>query len=513
MVYIPMTTNYLPEVTAFGLMTLAFIFISLCTRYTKLHMVYVVIGYLILALFAFVKISFYKMYGAAISASALFVIFETNTDEASDYLENYFDFWTLLYLGILLLFLCVLLYRIFKREHNVHYAKLKLLSPRLAYVFAAIGCLLIINKHFRAYNIPRATLSTWDEYTIAKQNLKDRLAKPTSLAFSEVTANDEPQTYIVVIGESTSSWHMQLYGYARETNPKLMEIASELTVMDSVISPHVHTIVALDKILTLSSFENPTPEPNGSIIQLANQAGFTTYWISNQRPVGLHESIPTILGSAAERTHFMATDDYSFTIHDDSILPALEEALQEPASKKVIFVHLIGTHLKYEKRYPPSFNAFEDIPPSLKFQTEKAIAQTNTYDNAVRYNDYIMRQIIEQLRQQTGIAALTYFSDHGDEVFDTMEFVGHNDYHGTRPMYEVPMLFWFSDAYKNKYQDVPNAFTSRTYSLENFAHTFAGMTHIHFNGYEASRNVLDSAYVARKRTIKNGQDYDLVKLK
>ena len=103
---------------------------------------------------------------------------------------------------------------------------------------------------------------------------------------------------------------------------------------------------------------------------------------------------------------------------------------------------------------------------------------------------------------------MAYFSDHGDEVYDTMELVGHNEYHGTRPMFEVPLLFWFSEKYKNLHGFFPKNVTDRTYSLTDFPYTFASLSHIQFKGYDASRNVLDSTFVARKRIVKDSIDYD-----
>src|SRR5690606_14130732 len=101
--------------------------------------------------------------------------------------------------------------------------------------------------------------------------------------------NDAPQTYVVIIGESTSARNMGLYGYYRNTNPLLTEIKDELLIFNDVISPHTHTIPSLNKMLSLSNFENPDVIHCGSIVQLANAAGFSTYWISNQQPIGIHE--------------------------------------------------------------------------------------------------------------------------------------------------------------------------------------------------------------------------------
>lgn len=505
--YITGSNSYLKEIVGFACVTLLFLSCALFLRGTKLYRTSILLGYALLAFFAFVKISFYKFYGVRISASALFVIFETNTQEASGYLQNYFDATALAYVSILILVLGLLIYQLLRSPYRAPSFSLSLY--KLIYIIISVGCLYTIHKHYRNENIMYATLSSWQEYHTAKKNLKAQLAHPTSTAFSNVQAIVGPQTYVVVIGESTSRGHMQLYGYPRETNPRLTEITEELTVFDSVISPHVHTITALEKILTLANNEAKNPKENGSIIQLANMAGFTTYWVSNQKPVGVFESIPTILGSAASHTRFLATNDYNYGIHDGSVLPALDKALADTSTtKKVIFIHLMGTHVRYEKRYPDNFQAFNDTLKGLKFPSSKAIETTNRYDTAVRYNDYVLREIIESLRNEKGMVAMTYFSDHGEEVYDTMDFVGHNEYHGTKAMYEVPLIFWFSGTYIENSSLAGHQNISKRYTLEHFPHTFAQMSHITFDGYDATRSLLDSSYTVRKRIIKDIIDYD-----
>lgn len=501
--------NYIHEVLAFGLMTLAVFVVATFFTTWRVFAFMGVLGYLFLALFAFIKLTFYNQYGVPISSSALYVIFETNSEEASDFLSNYFNATTYLLLIIIVVPLFFLLKDLFRKKKFQQPQKRKSFIYKPLLILIAFGCVYLIYKNFRTQNIPYATIATWEDYLAAKEQLKDALAIPVSKAFTNIESKDTPQTYVVVIGESTSRWHMQLYGYGRETNPRLTEIKNELVIMDSVITPHVHTITALEKILTLVNDQNKAPSPNGSIIQLANMAGFTTYWLSNQKPVGLYESIPTIIGSAAKHIRFMATDDYNYDIYDGALLPALDEILKDnTASKKIIFVHLIGTHVRYEKRYPETFKKFKTPYKDLKFPHEKAIAQTNSYDNATLYNDYIIRELIEKLRIQDGYSYMTYFSDHGDEVYDTMDFLGHNEYHGTRPMFEVPLLFWFSEKYKKANGIIPKMVTNRKYTLTDFPYTFASLSSIKFEGFDTSRNVLDSTFLYRPRYVKEGVNYD-----
>jgi len=373
-----------------------------------------------------------------------------------------------------------------------------------------IASAYVIHHKFSKENIILMSLSSIEDYKETKTLLKKNLAKPTTSVFKNVSASTNASTHVVIIGEATSRWHMQLYGYGRETNPRLTDIQDELLVFDSVITPHVHTILALEKMFTLSNYDHPDLATNGSIVQLANQANYETYWISNQKPVGLHESIPTLIGSAAKHKYFLATDDYTYDIYDETVLPVLETILKNQVKRKLIFIHLIGAHAAYEHRYPESFNYFKDPSSATKFQYKEALETINHYDNAIRYNDFIVREIIEQVKSQNTVSAVSYFSDHGDEVYDTMELEGHNEYHATRPMYEIPFVVWLSDAYKERNSSLlkQSNLTKRRYNLEDFIYSFSTLYNIEFNNLNQTRSVFDSLYIKRPRLIKKGEDYD-----
>ena len=183
---------------------------------------------------------------------------------------------------------------------------------------------------------------------------RDNLAQPTSNYLNKVVLQDslnQPKTYVVIIGESTTKWHMQLYGYDRETNPLLSEISEELIIFDNVISSHVHTLRALKKALTLADYKQPDLKENASVVQLANQSGFKTYWISNQKPVGYTETLPSLIANASNETFFKTTDGFGYDIYDGNLLPTVDDVLSNENENKIVFVHLMGTHGNYNKRY------------------------------------------------------------------------------------------------------------------------------------------------------------------
>jgi len=504
------TKPYLKEVIAFGLLSSMFLGLNFLFKNLRIKRIISILLTFILSALAFTKLSFYYHYGVKLSASALFVIFETNATESAEFLNYYLNSFSFLLATVLFVPWLVFSWISLSQSNSSKNEILNSKWIQAGIVTWIIIAGFIIHKKFDEFNIIYTGFSSYSEYQETKKILQNTLALSESNYIDVESSLAEEQTYIVVIGESTSTWHMQLYGYNRETNPLLTEIKDDLIVFTDVITPNVHTILALDKILTLSDYNNPNARENASLVQMANQAGFTTYWISNQRPVGLHESMSTIIGNAADHTYFLATDNYNSTIYDDIVLPKLNSVLGHPDEKKMIFIHLIGTHLDYKKRYPDRFKKFNGTNERTLVQSSKAEKIVNEYDNAVLYNDYIIRNIIEATRKENKKSYVIYFSDHGDEVFDTMDLIGHNEYHSTRPMHEVPLILWMSDQYKSKnpFSKEWNQYVDRKYNLEDFIHSFSDLSEIKFNLYDSTRSIFNSNYQQRVRWIKKDEDFD-----
>ena len=64
----------------------------------------------------------------------------------------------------------------------------------------------------------------------------------------------------------------------------------------------------------------------------------------------------------------------------------------------------MGCHGSYDDRYPEDAAVFDGS------------AVTGAYDNAVRYNDAVMRDLYEHARAIPGFRDFTFFSDHGESV-------------------------------------------------------------------------------------------------
>ena len=506
------TNQYFRESVAVFILTAMFIGVILLFSNIKLNKILLLFFQFLLSFLVAFKLFFYYTFGTKPSASAIFVIFETNATEASEFFSNYFDLSIISIIILSFLVFVFLLIWLFKKPKVFQFLQLK----KLSLLFKSVIILLIIisgyflNRSFSEQSIILTLAHSIQEYNTAKNYYKEHLAKPENEAVKIIYQSEAPQVGVVIIGESTSRWHMGLYGYNRKTNPLLSKMKEELYVFNDVIAPEVMTIRSLEKVLTLSNYKNPKADNNFSVIQLANAAGFETFWISNQQPVGFTESTPTIIATAAKHKQFLATDSYMYSIYDEALIPEIKNALNTEGIRKLIFVHLIGTHRAYNKRYPYEFDYFEGINARTKFKTDYSKVKVNEYDNAVRYNDFVISEIINLVKEQQKNSFVVYFSDHGDDVFDTQDFVGHHTHKGSKPMFDIPFLSWFSKDYlaSNKRIDTLKGYSKRKYNAEDFIYSFSDIIDVEFESFDATKSIFNSNFKEQKRLIKDSLDYD-----
>jgi heptose-I-phosphate ethanolaminephosphotransferase len=451
-------------------------------------------------LFTFAETLYFTWFGTNFSASSIFVLFETNVAEANEFVRFYINSFSIAY--TIFTFLYTGWYWIVQIKHK---PKLKPILNRFALLFflvLSLGFLRItklIDQNF-PYLVARGVVDYQEEHEkLAGLAIDEKLGNFTSVKSSA----EQARTFVLIIGESTTKHHLELYGYPRQNNPKLSKRTEQLHVFQDVISTNAFTIASLKTALSLNNFNS---ESESTIIQLFNQADFETHWISNQRPIGPYESIVTKMSRAADfYTYTNTAIAGRKTPLDEVLLPHLETTLNRKAKDKFIVLHVLGTHLQYKDRYPKTFDKFKGTPPNLNFLHEEAIEKRNEYDNAVLYTDYLIDKVIQQVEQQNGESYVLYFSDHGEEVFLHQDFAGHNDDNPTPSMFEVPFLLWVNQDFHQNFNRVMD--TKRQYSLRDFIHSLADLSAIEFEEFEAKKSVFSEEFRNEERKIKNNIDY------
>ena len=326
----------------------------------------------------------------------------------------------------------------------------------------------------------------------------------------------DQQLFVLIIGESGSRNHMSLYNYRKETNPKLKK-RKDIIVFDDVVSPYSNTIETVMSMITESNLENKLPfYESKDLIDVFHSVGFKTFWISNQPPFGWAENLISSIGGKTTVQNFVNTlnnssyeSDFNSS-YDEKIFEPFAGALKDKASKKFVIIHLMGSHLLYDKRYPEEFDVF-------KGKTEKSqlIAQ---YDNSIIYNDFIIDRLFHMMKSNSikntkQITSAIYLSDHGENVYDENNTLGHYAV-GSFPKsnVEIPFLVWLSPSLKISDPAKVNTIESnihKPFVSDDVFHTILDLNKIESPLLIRERSLFNLEFNDKRiRVLSDGKDYD-----
>ena len=472
----------------------------------KLQLGYVTLTFLVFCFAIYFESVYYYFFEAYLSASSLFVVLDSNSSEAAEFLNFYVDRKVIIFSVLMLIIIVTSLLRFRSILSPFNKTLTRTRIKVSIYMFLVLAFLKF--SGLIVYNLAYLILKSTIEYTAESNKLGAYKTNKTG-DFNNVSRpiSQEDEVYVIVLGESTSRSHFGLYDYSRPTTPKLNSLKEELIIYNDVISPHAHSIASITKILTLGNYEHPDKIGDGSIIQLANKADFETVWLSNQRPIGIYESLVTKIALSSSKSKFLTT---TFGVHskvkDAELLPELDAILLETSSsKKFIVIHLMGTHHNYKNRYPDTFNKFKDTPFS-NYKSDEIFKIINDYDNAVLYTDFVVSEIIQKVKDLNTKSFVLYMSDHGEELFKDRNMAGHNEDVSTQDMYDVPFLLWQSERYKK--QKKLTVDTDRPYMLDDLFHSLSDLLEITANEIDAGRSIFNAEFKSRKRIILESSEYE-----
>lgn len=307
------------------------------------------------------------------------------------------------------------------------------------------------------------------------------------------------QIYVLVIGESSRTDHWQLFGYDRPTNPELTSL-THLVPVSNMVSPWPMSIGGVPAMLTRKPPQQALSHAfaERSIVSLLREAGFETWWLSNQSPSGEWNSPITVYAQEAQHVQWLQLQKY-----DSSLTERLAQVVRESHGDLFVVLHMIGSHDDYDTRYPPAFRYFvPTVQDGGAFDTDYRNV-TNSYDNTIRYTDHVLGSIIKVLQHTDAVTALWYQSDHG-ETLPTASCSATDHGHGFRYEFPVPAVFWYSEAYSKAFPRKvatlrANAGKPAT-SADTFA-TLADMAGVDFPGHVESRSLFSPAWRYQPRLI------------
>ncbi|GGD01687.1 phosphoethanolamine transferase [Undibacterium terreum] len=320
--------------------------------------------------------------------------------------------------------------------------------------------------------------------------LSDLAGKSSSFNFQahDAGAAAPPQTIVVVIGESSRYDRWSLNGYARDTNPLLSKESNLVSFSDmvtAVSATRLSVPVIVSRKPATMSLKAGFSEK--SFLTAFKEAGFKTFWLSNQMSFGQFDTPISVFAKEADVTQFLNLGGFTNSSnHDQILLEPMNNAMRDPAPKKLIVLHTLGNHWNYSHRYPKSYDKWQpslfgvENPEFTDLKNKQAL--NNSYDNSVLYVDWMLSEVINSLKAAPQLTAMMYVSDHGQTLYDgscNLAFHGHNTQHE----FHIPAFVWYSDIYKDNYPGkVAQLYAHRKsrLSTENIFHSLLDLADIHY---------------------------------
>ena len=308
------------------------------------------------------------------------------------------------------------------------------------------------------------------------------------------------EVHILIIGESARRDSWSAYGYSRKTTPNIDRIQSELILFKNAVADANVTVCAVPILLTgMSPARFDMKAVRGNLVDLAGEAGYSTAWLMNQDP---HISLLT--GVHAARMVYppaLKTLAASRLPLDQILLPEFKRQLASRGKAQFIGLHVIGSHWAYDSRYPAAFELFgagRALTNADAVSGKPDPQIVDAYDNSVAYTDWFLAQIIDTARRLPVPATVTYFSDHGEDLYTLDGMSGHGAAVYSRHQFDIPAFVWVNAAYREAHADKVRALeqnAGKEIRSHNVFYSVADLMSIHWPGQRPDESFASAAFV------------------
>lgn len=310
------------------------------------------------------------------------------------------------------------------------------------------------------------------------------------------------EVLVLVVGESSRAGNWQILGYGRPTTPLLRSDTSSIVFGNATSGANL-TTTSLPQFLSLAGPDDDSIfQASSSILSCLREAGFKTWWLSAQSRFGMGDDNPAKIGKEADLWRFLSEDWQHQDGQDDSrLLPLLDSALADPAPRKFVVVHTLGSHFDYRKRYPDRFDTFRTAAgeyPGLA-----------SYDNSIRFTDWFLGEVRRRLGGVDAPTALVYLSDHGECLGEDGGRHNHGSPDPIRAEIEIPLVFWLSEGFRAQAAQAGQnlrANRNRKVSTSDLPPTLLAMAGLRSDRLDSTRNLAGSGFLEHPRRVRTPTD-------
>ncbi len=363
--------------------------------------------------------------------------------------------------------------------------------------------------YFERYYPQSFLYGLYKTYTYSKENSIEQSKNFSFHAFKKDPISQR-QIYILVIGESSRYDRWQINGYPRATSPRL-STRENLIVYPDVIAGGYNTATAVPQIITRAEPDNFSLQfKEKSILSAFKEAGFKTIWLSNQsaREIFTDGTITAHAKSADFRMFNPYETAYNEKFnYDEWLLPVLDSVIENDDKNYFIVVHTRGSHWDYSKRYPTNFDYFKPsgytqsiYPPTIK----KKEAFSNTYDNTIRYADFIIDSVINITKKYNVASTVFFISDHGENLMEhnSVKLIFHTSH--TPYTLHIPCFIWLSNEYQKLFPGKKASLLNHIQNkigTENTFYTLLDMANISFPGFDSTKSIANPSFKDSKQRV------------
>ena len=280
---------------------------------------------------------------------------------------------------------------------------------------------------------------------VEKENSElDKYVNRNDWVDAKQTDKTKYDDYYLIIGESARRDYFHAYGYPVENTPFLD--STNGVIVNGMESAGTYTIGSLRLMLTLADTKKWTPNYNRNLIGLANKAGFSTYWISNQGQFGKWDTPISAIAKKSDKSYFTKFQGYNErNIADIEMLRVLKPIINHGTAKRRFFViHTMGSH-------PHACDRIEGMKNPFTV-TNKVDAYIACYVSSIKQTDQFLESLHDIiLHNSNGRSfSMIYFSDHGMAHRDIDGVIQLNNNLVSKYHHDIPLVKISSDDRERK---------------------------------------------------------------
>ena len=309
-----------------------------------------------------------------------------------------------------------------------------------------------------------------------------------------VAKSDKPTLMFLVVGETARSQNYSLNGYQKETNGFTMK-EPDLVSFRDVRSCGTATAVSVPCMfsnLTRRGYDETLAKSRDGLLDVLQHAGVSVLWKENDGGCkGVCNHVPTLEIEPKTFPEYCEGD----SCYDEVLLQGLDRqiaGMQGKQGSKLVAFHLMGSHgPTYYRRYPAGDRVFLPDCPRSDIENCSNEELVNTYDNTIRYTDKVLSQLIAKLKtlESQYNVGLVYLSDHGESL-GAMGLYLHGTPYKFAPddQTRVPLLTWFSPQLQRDRQLDQDCLRqeagSKRFSHDNLFHSMLGIMDVQTQAYD-----------------------------